>query len=50
MRTNAPVWSYPATLELADFGEMQAEIEIVIAQLSVVAGRGYEWRGRVAVR
>ncbi len=50
MRTNAPVWSYPAALELADFGEMQAEIEIVIAQLSVVAGRGHEWRGRVAVR
>ena len=49
-RTTAPAWSYPAALELADFGEAQSEIEIVIAQLSVVAGRGHEWRGRVPVR
>ncbi|KPH80581.1 baseplate multidomain protein megatron [Bosea vaviloviae] len=50
IRTTAPAWTYPAALEIADFGGMQPEIEIVIAQLSVVVGRGHEWRGRVPVR
>ncbi|PZO03860.1 MAG: hypothetical protein DCF30_01740, partial [Hyphomicrobiales bacterium] len=48
-RTTAAAWTYPAALELADFGAVQAEIGIVIAQLSVVAGRGHEWVGRVPV-
>ncbi|MFA6964820.1 glycoside hydrolase/phage tail family protein [Bosea sp. (in: a-proteobacteria)] len=50
IRTTAPAWTYPAALEIADFGGIQPEIEIVIAQLSVVVGRGHEWRGRVPVR
>ena len=37
-------------LELADFGEAQAEIALSIAQISAAAGRGHEWRGRVPVR
>ncbi|AMJ59238.1 baseplate multidomain protein megatron [Bosea sp. PAMC 26642] len=48
--TAAPSWLYPAALELADFGAPQADIDLVIAQISVVAGRGHEWRGRIAVR
>jgi hypothetical protein len=43
-------WIYAAELEIADFGVSQAEIALSIAQLSVVAGRGHEWRGRVRVR
>ncbi|PTM38727.1 glycoside hydrolase/phage tail family protein [Bosea sp. 124] len=49
-RTSTPAWTYPAALELADFGAPQAEFAIVIAQISAVAGRGHEWRGRVPVR
>lgn len=49
-RTNAAAWSYPEALELADFGVAQTEIEIVIAQISAVAGRGHEWLGHVPVR
>lgn len=49
-RTSAARWSYPEAFELADFGVAQTEIEIVIAQISAVAGRGHEWLGRVAVR
>ncbi|HEV7259710.1 MAG TPA: glycoside hydrolase/phage tail family protein [Bosea sp. (in: a-proteobacteria)] len=49
-RTTAAAWSYPEALELADFGAPQAEIEIVIAQMSATAGRGHEWLGRVPVR
>lgn len=49
-RTPAASWSYPEALELADFGTAQTEIEIVIAQISTVTGRGHEWLGRVPVR
>lgn len=45
-----PGWTYPEALELADFGSAQPEIGIVIAQLSAVAGRGQEWRGRLVIR
>jgi hypothetical protein len=48
--TSAAAWSYPEAFELADFGGAQAEIEIVIAQISAVTGRGHEWLGRVPVR
>jgi len=48
--TMAPAWTYPAALELADFGVAQAEIEIVIAQISAVVGPGHEWLGRIPVR
>lgn len=48
-RTTVPAWSYPEALELADFGVAQAEIEIVIAQISSVAGRGHEWLGRLPI-
>ncbi|KPF65499.1 hypothetical protein IP69_17535 [Bosea sp. AAP35] len=49
-QTSAPAWTYPAALELADFGAVQTEIEIVIAQISAVVGRGHEWLGRVRIR
>lgn len=48
--TTQPSWLYPAADEIADFGTPQSEIEFVIAQISAVAGRGREWRGRIAVR
>jgi hypothetical protein len=48
--TTTPAWTYPAALELADFGAAQAEIEIVIAQISAVVGPGDEWLGRIPVR
>jgi hypothetical protein len=48
--TQEPAWLYPAAWELADFGALQAEIEIVIAQISSVAGRGHEYLGRLPVR
>lgn len=50
LSTTLPGWSYPAVLELADFGSPRSEISLAIAQLSTVAGRGHEWRGRVPVR
>ncbi len=50
VRTTAAAWSYPEAFELADFGVAQSEIEIVIAQISTVAGRSHEWLGRVRVR
>jgi len=43
-------WRYPAAAELADFGLHQHEIEIVIAQVSAVAGRGHEYLGRLPIR
>lgn len=43
-------WRYPAAAELADFGLQQHEIEIVIAQVSAVAGRGHEYLGRLPIR
>lgn len=49
-RTITPAWSYPAALELADFGAAQTDIAIVIAQISAVVGRGHEWLGRVRPR
>jgi len=49
-RISTAAWIYPAALELADFGGPQHEIEIVIAQISAVVGRGTEWRGRLPVR
>ena len=47
--TNTAAWAYPEAFEIADFGVVQSEIEIVIAQISAVAGRGHEWLGRVPV-
>ncbi len=49
VETPSPSWLYPFGDELADFGEAQAEIELVIVQLSATMGRGLEWRGRVRV-
>lgn len=48
--TAASAWLYPVAQELADFGALQAEFELVIAQISAIMGRGQEWRGRVRVR
>jgi len=48
--TTTAGWTYSTELELADFGAAQAEIALSIAQISAVAGRGHEWRGRVPVR
>jgi hypothetical protein len=48
--TSSPAWTYPTSLELADFGALQAEISVSIAQFSAVVGRGDEWHGRVPVR
>ncbi|MFN3671542.1 MAG: glycoside hydrolase/phage tail family protein [Bosea sp. (in: a-proteobacteria)] len=45
----APVWTYPRAQELADFGALQSELALGIAQLSRVVGRGHEWRGRIAI-
>ena len=47
--TQTAAWLYPSAWELADFGTLQAEIEIVIAQLSAAAGRGHEYLGRLPV-
>jgi len=46
---NEPGWLYPAAQELADFGEMQPEIVVSIAQTSVAVGRGRAWSGTVSV-
>lgn len=46
----SPGWVYPAALELADFGALQAEITVSIVQMSATVGRGEEWRGRLRVR
>lgn len=48
--TTQPSWLYPAAQEIADFGAVQGDIDLVIAQMSAVVGRGREWRGRIAVR
>lgn len=48
--TQTAAWVYPSAWELADFGMPQAEIEIVIAQISAVAGRGHEYLGRLLIR
>jgi hypothetical protein len=48
--TTQPSWMYSPADEIADFGVAQGEIEIVIAQISAVVGKGLEWRGRVVVR
>lgn len=48
--TQEAAWLYPAASELADFGAPQPQIEIVIAQISAVAGRGHEYIGRLPVR
>ncbi|MBX9874678.1 MAG: hypothetical protein K2X84_07455, partial [Beijerinckiaceae bacterium] len=48
--TDRAIWFYSNAEELADFGAAQAEIEIVIAQISAVAGRGQEYLGRLLIR
>lgn len=48
--TQEAAWLYPTASELADFGASQPEIEIVIAQVSAVAGRGHEYLGRLPIR
>jgi hypothetical protein len=48
--TTQPSWLYSPTDEIADFGTAQGEIELAIAQISAVVGKGREWRGRVVVR
>ncbi|AZO78334.1 MULTISPECIES: glycoside hydrolase/phage tail family protein [unclassified Bosea (in: a-proteobacteria)] len=47
---DASVMLYEAAQELADFGSPQAELDVELAQLSVVAGPGLSRRGLVAVR
>ncbi|OYX01881.1 MAG: hypothetical protein B7Z14_04945, partial [Bosea sp. 32-68-6] len=48
--TDRAAWFYPNAEELADFGAAQAEIEIVIAQISAAVGRGQEYLGRLPIR
>ncbi len=48
--TDHAAWFYPNAEELADFGAAQAEIEIVIAQISAAVGRGQEYLGRLPIR
>jgi len=48
--TAEAAWLYPSAWELADFTAPQNEIEIVIAQVSAVAGRGHEYLGRLPIR
>jgi hypothetical protein len=48
--TERASWFYPNAEEMADFGAPQAEIEIVIAQISAVIGRGQEYLGRLPIR
>lgn len=48
--TVVPQALYDAAAEIADFGGAQAEIEIELAQISVVAGTGAPWRGLVTIR
>jgi hypothetical protein len=50
VEVTSPGWTYPAASELADFGAARADFDLVIAQISIVAGPGREWRGRVPVR
>lgn len=42
LRSNAPMVEYPADQELADFGAPQSTLQLRIAQMSSVAGRGFE--------
>lgn len=46
----APGWTYPSAQEIEDFGALQTEIEIAVAQISAVVGEGREWRGRLTLR
>ncbi len=48
--TAEPSWLYPAAQEIADFGAVQGDIDLVIAQMSAAVGKGHEWRGRITVR
>jgi hypothetical protein len=50
IETSQPSWLYSSTEEAVDFGIVQSEIDLVIAQMSAVVGKGREWRGRIAVR
>jgi len=47
---DAPTMLYEEAQELADFGSLQAELDVELAQLSVVAGPGLPRRGLVTVR
>jgi hypothetical protein len=49
VETRAQAWTYPESLELEDFGSVQAELALVIAQMSATVGLGQEWRGRIPV-
>jgi hypothetical protein len=50
VEVDTPVLLYEAAQELADFGSPQANLDVELAQLSVVAGAGLPRRGLVAVR
>ena len=45
-----PFVLYGSAEELADFGEPQSSLSLRIAQMSAVAGRGFERHATVAVR
>lgn len=49
VETGSPAWNYRLDDELADFGAVQSELSLGIAQLSHVIGRGEEWRGRINI-
>ncbi len=50
LTASAPSILYPAADEIADFGAPQSVIDIALAQMSVVAGRGFARRVTLAVR
>lgn len=50
VEVDAPTMLYETVQELADFGALQAVLDVEIAQFSVVAGLGRSRRGLVAVR
>lgn len=46
----APTMLYETAQELADFGSVQAVLDVELVQLSIVAGVGLSRRGHIAVR
>ncbi|WP_245516761.1 phage tail baseplate protein, partial [Methylobacterium segetis] len=50
LAASQPSLLYPSADEAADFGGPQREIEVAVAQVGAVAGRGAPLRARVAVR
>jgi hypothetical protein len=48
--TDRPSLLYTSASEIADFGVVQLQLDIAVAQLSTAAGAGQAWRGLVTIR